>query len=609
MRKLKLSGVIWIFAFVFILAGAFFAVPETVEAAEGDVSINEANFPDEVFRGYVEDSFDKNHDKVLSHSEIAAATKIDFYEYFYVLDNEGEIKSLEGIEFFKHLKYLSCEINNKLTELDLSNNIELEELACGQNLFTHLDLSKNINLISLNCNSGNLTSLDVSKNTKLESLVCSYNEISTLDVSKNINLTELSCNNNELQFLDTSHNIQLDYLDCSGNLLSSLDVSKNSNLTELWCADNQLKVLDLNKNTGLTGLYCSNNALDKIDVSNCPELGTISCGYNNLKQFDVTKNTKLGGVSCEYNQIEVLDLSHNPELGLISCTGNKLKVLYIFPEAVLNNLWCSENQLTSLSFGEVADFSCEDNQAEVVVTDENTLDLTTLPGHFDVSKASNWQGGTVNGNILTFTDKKVTYTYNVGTRQSAEFTLIPVKKAPDPINPQPSTPSTQTPAPQTPATPSAPSAPAATEKISANTTVTDAKSNSIYKVAGNAASGYTVTYVRPASKKAKTVAIPAAVTINGVSCKVTSIANNAFRGQKKLKKMTIGANVTTIGKKAFSGCKNLTKIVVKSKKLKKVGAKAFAKINPKAKIKVPKNKKKAYKKVFKKNTGVKASMW
>ena len=45
MRKLKLSGVIWIFAFVFILAGAFFAVPETVEAAEG-VAIDATNFPD-----------------------------------------------------------------------------------------------------------------------------------------------------------------------------------------------------------------------------------------------------------------------------------------------------------------------------------------------------------------------------------------------------------------------------------------------------------------------------------------------------------------------------------------------------------------------------------
>lgn len=33
MRKLKLSGVTWIFAFVFILAGAFFVVPEEIGRA------------------------------------------------------------------------------------------------------------------------------------------------------------------------------------------------------------------------------------------------------------------------------------------------------------------------------------------------------------------------------------------------------------------------------------------------------------------------------------------------------------------------------------------------------------------------------------------------
>ena len=110
--------------------------------------------------------------------------------------------------------------------------------------------------------------------------------------------------------------------------------------------------------------------------------------------------------------------------------------------------------------------------------------------------------------------------------------------------------------------------------------------------------------MKPNSKKAKTVTIPSTITVNGISCKVTSIAANAFKGQKKLKKVTFGANVTTIGKKAFFNCSSLKKITVKSKVLKKVGAKAFSKINSNAKVKVPKNKKKAYKKVFKKNTGI-----
>ena len=62
----------------------------------------------------------------------------------------------------------------------------------------------------------------------------------------------------------------------------------------------------------------------------------------------------------------------------------------------------------------------------------------------------------------------------------------------------------------------------------------------------------------------------------------------------------IGANVKTIGSAAFAGDKKLKSIVVKSKVLKKVGSKAFKGINKKAVIKVPKAKKKAYNKLFKK---------
>ena len=62
----------------------------------------------------------------------------------------------------------------------------------------------------------------------------------------------------------------------------------------------------------------------------------------------------------------------------------------------------------------------------------------------------------------------------------------------------------------------------------------------------------------------------------------------------------IGANINLIGKAAFAGDKKLKSINVKSKAIKKVGAKAFKGIYKKAVIKVPKAKKKAYKKLFKK---------
>ena len=145
-------------------------------------------------------------------------------------------------------------------------------------------------------------------------------------------------------------------------------------------------------------------------------------------------------------------------------------------------------------------------------------------------------------------------------------------------------------------------------KLTAGMLVADKNNEAVYRVTGSASSGYTLTCVRASSKHDVFVKIPSKVTVNGVSYPVTSIAANAFKGQKTIRKVVIGANVTSIGKKAFKGCSNLKKVVVKSKKLQTVGAKAFAKINKKAVIKVPKGKMKAYKKIFKKKTGVKKSM-
>ena len=144
-----------------------------------------------------------------------------------------------------------------------------------------------------------------------------------------------------------------------------------------------------------------------------------------------------------------------------------------------------------------------------------------------------------------------------------------------------------------------------------------------YVVTNANASAPEVAYKQNPDKNAKKVAIPATVTEKGITYKVTSIADNAFKGNKKLssvtipagvtsigknvfagcvalKKITIPANVTDIGAKAFSGDKNLKKITIQSAVLKKVGSGAFKNIHKKATIKVPKKKKKAYQKLLKK---------
>lgn len=147
---------------------------------------------------------------------------------------------------------------------------------------------------------------------------------------------------------------------------------------------------------------------------------------------------------------------------------------------------------------------------------------------------------------------------------------------------QPETPATETPAVKIPAV---------------GTTKTVGKA--IYKVTKSDAKNGTVTLVKLTNKNEKKFTVPAAVKIDGVSFKVTEIFPNAFKNNKKLKQVTIGKNVTKIGANAFSGDKNLKKITIKSAKLKKVGKRVFKGIHAKCKIKVPKKKFSAYKRLLK----------
>lgn len=103
------------------------------------------------------------------------------------------------------------------------------------------------------------------------------------------------------------------------------------------------------------------------------------------------------------------------------------------------------------------------------------------------------------------------------------------------------------------------------------------------------------------SKVARSVTIPATIKAKGIIYKVTSIGAKAFNSNKKLKKVTIGANIAKISNNAFFKCPALKTVTVKTMKLTKktAGKKAFKGVNKKMVIKVPKKMKKAYVKIFK----------
>lgn len=124
-------------------------------------------------------------------------------------------------------------------------------------------------------------------------------------------------------------------------------------------------------------------------------------------------------------------------------------------------------------------------------------------------------------------------------------------------------------------------------------TVVKASSNVKYKVTK---AGAEVAYVGKPSAKG-IVKIPDTVTIKGTAYKVTSVAGNAFKNNKKVTKVKLGKNIRSISAKAFSGCTKL-KSVVMNKKVTSIGANAFYKCTALKTITIPATVKKIGKQAF-----------
>ncbi len=139
-----------------------------------------------------------------------------------------------------------------------------------------------------------------------------------------------------------------------------------------------------------------------------------------------------------------------------------------------------------------------------------------------------------------------------------------------------------------------------TQDVSAETTVevgTEFTSaGKEYKVTGEG----TVKITGLENKNAKSLTIPSSVVYENKAYSVTEINSKAFKGLKKLQKVTIPSSITKIGSKAFYGCSKLKSVTLKANKSLTVGKSAFKKVNSDCSIKVKGLKKKDKKKVVEK---------
>ena len=281
------------------------------------------------------------------------------------------IKSLEGIRFFEDLEKLDCH-GIGLTTLNVGKNFKLKELDCSQN-----QLKKSVDILS----------------SGLKKLNCSNNKLThmNLGILSGLNLEEVNCSNNNITNIVMDSVGELVKFDCSNNNLMTLDVSQCFNLQELNCSGNQLMELNVGNQTQLTQLDCSNNKLTELNVK---------------------QNVNLTSLICNDNQLTTLDLSQNHSLSKLNCAKNRLACV----------------DVTGISGTIMAD----GNRRPIAVRTDGKFDLTTLPG-FNVGKATNWNGGSVSGTILTVEDGKdeVSYQYDCGKGVKPIFifeTSLPINK-------------------------------------------------------------------------------------------------------------------------------------------------------------------------------------
>ena len=339
-------------------------------------------------------------------------------ELRYIYCDENQLTALD-LMYNTKLTSLSCS-ENQLTALDLMYNTKLTGLSCGKNQLTALDLKNKTKLLSVDCRENQLTTLDLSKNTELKHIHCDGNQLTALNLMYNTKLTDLSCSENQLTNLDLKNNKNLKTLFCNQNQLANLDLSKNTKLTYINCVLNQLTTLDLSKKTNLETLYCGSNQLTALDLKDNTNLKTLGCGGNQFTALDLKNNTNLKTLDCQQNQLKTIDLSQNINLEDLRCYQNQLTALDLSKNKKLKRLKCDKNYLTNLDLSnnsKVYEFDGSDQEYDIKVS-ASTLkfDLKSLPGNFNSSMASDWDGGTVEGNILTLDDSsisKVKYNYNV----------------------------------------------------------------------------------------------------------------------------------------------------------------------------------------------------
>lgn len=398
--------------------------------ANGNLLINENNFPDPVFREWLKTNtenqgFDQNWatgsitptsggmasmgvDGLLTASELERIKCLQL--------SNLDVSNLQGIELFPRLRRLEIENSPNLIALDVSSISELTYCRIYKTSIHSLDFS--------NCS--HLAYLVVYYNDYIEQLIISENtELVRVYLTDDPNLTNVELPNSstlkafsaircpKITSVDVSNCPALLHIYISTCNLSSIDLSKNTELISLSIMNNNFTSLDLSKNTKLEFLNTIKNHLTSIDLSNNPELKFLTCQYNHLTELVLPSQvTELINYYDLPNYTIHTFYNEDYRVGEGASSGCPISPQTVFKDYVAIDgrnkigLQCNTNT------GVLANYDLEDSY--YVVTDNGNNYIIVGDGTTDIHgyDITNGDGGF----------KKVSYIYKTGVTLTNPFT-------------------------------------------------------------------------------------------------------------------------------------------------------------------------------------------
>ena len=255
----------------------------------------------------------------------------------------------------------------------------------------------------------------------LESLDCSDNQLASLDLSLNTKLTELDATGNVLKVSLDDFN-RLDF-----SVLPGFDPTKASDWTGARVVNPRLQFLQAEVSYAYETGYQGEAELPEVRFHLDAGNGEAEIAVSEANFPDAVFRSHVGGQidRSSNDSLDIVERGNVRTLEVADMGIQDLRGIGYFNK--LARLDCSNNELTSLDLSgnpALQILNAENNQLDITLDASNGFDLSLLPG-FDLAKASGWEGGIRLGNVLTFSQQEVTYTYATGYSGSTEDESLP----------------------------------------------------------------------------------------------------------------------------------------------------------------------------------------